>query len=202
MTDSVVKIDRSAEVGSIKLIMGCMYSGKTSKLVSEWEKWTSIGVNVVVINYSGDDRYGSDDYMYTHTERKVPCTKTYLLGDIDESIIENNDVILVNEGQFFPDLKDNVIKWCEQNKKHVVVAGLDSDFERKKFGQMLDLVLVADDVVKVKALCAVCRDGTRGIFTWRKTGGKEQLVIGASNYMAVCRRHYSELSDKQCMTCT
>lgn len=182
--------------GSIKLILGCMYSGKTSELIREKDRWDSIGVNVLIINFAGDNRYGDDDFMYSHSNKKVKCIKVYKLEEVDSQIIDNNRIIMINEGQFFCDLKSHVIEWCEKYKKHIVVAGLDGDFRREKFGHMLDLVTYADEIVKTKALCAMCKNGTEGLFSWRLSDETEQTVIGSSNYIPVCRNHYLDLNKK------
>ena len=183
--------------GSIKLIMGCMYSGKTSELIREWERWNGIDVDVLVINFSGDDIYGDDDFMYSHTKNKAQCVKVMELKDVSENTIIKYNTILINEGQFFPDLKEYVLKWCEEFGKDIVVAGLDGDFKRKKFGDLVELIPLADDIQKMKALCSVCKDGTEAIFSLRLTKEQEQTVIGASNYIPVCRNHYKKLSSEK-----
>lgn len=185
-----------SKCGSIKLIIGCMYSGKTSELIREWERWNSIGVNILVINYTKDDRYGSDDFVYSHNKNKAKCIKVLELKDVSEEIIMSHQIILINEGQFFTDLKDCVIKWCDEYGKHIVISGLDGDFERNTFGDIPKLLPLADDIQKMKALCAICKDGTEAIFSLRLSEEKEQTVIGASNYIPVCRYHYIELSKK------
>ena len=101
------------------------------------------------------------------------------------------DVILINEGQFFPDLY-NVVKNMVENKKHVYICGLDGDFERKKFGQILDLIPLADKIEKLSSLCSLCKNGTRGIFSMRLTKEKTQTVIGSDNYIPVCRNCYED----------
>ena len=182
--------------GSIKLILGCMYSGKTSELIKEKDRWESIGVNILIINFAGDNRYGDDEFMYSHTNRKAKCVKVNTLDEVDQTLINDSQIILINEGQFFCDLKRYVIEWCEKYKKHIVVAGLDGDFRREKFGQMLDLITYSNNVVKMTALCALCKNGTEGLFSWRLSDEIEQTVIGASNYVPVCRYHYLELNKK------
>jgi thymidine kinase len=101
------------------------------------------------------------------------------------------DVILINEGQFFPDLY-SVVKDMVENKKHVYVCGLDGDFERKKFGQILDLIPIADKIEKLSSLCSLCKNGTRGIFSMRLTKEKTQTLIGSDNYIPVCRNCYED----------
>jgi thymidine kinase len=182
--------------GSIKLILGCMYSGKTSELLKDKDRWESIGIKTLIINFAGDNRYGDDSFVYSHSDKKAECIKVNKLEEVEQHFIDNNKIILINEGQFFCDLKHYVLEWCEKYKKHIVIAGLDGDFRREKFGEMLDLVMYANDVVKMKALCAMCKDGTDGLFSWRLSNETDQTVIGATNYIPVCRNHYIGLIKK------
>ena len=94
-----------------------------------------------------------------------------------------------NEGQFFPDLEEFVEKMLEQKKK-IYICGLDGDFERKKFGQILNLIPLCDKVTKLTSLCSLCKNGTPGIFSKRITSEKEQTVVGSDNYIPVCRSCY------------
>lgn len=177
---------------SIRTYIGCMFSGKTSELQREYKRWNNIGKNVVLINYSDDNRYGNDDFVYTHDGQKVPCIKTKKLTDISFDLLNKNDVILVNEGQFFEDLIDFCIMWCEKYSKNIVVCGLDGDFMRRPFGRMNDLISISDEVIKLKAMCKKCNDGTQALFSKRLTKETDYIVIGTDMYMPVCRKHYLE----------
>jgi thymidine kinase len=101
------------------------------------------------------------------------------------------DVILINEGQFFSDLYETVQDMLNYEKK-VYVCGLDGDFERKKFGSILDLIPFCDKITKLTSLCSICRDGTAAIFSMRLTDEKEQTVVGSTNYIPVCRKCYNK----------
>ena len=81
----------------------------------------------------------------------------------------------------------------ELNKK-VYICGLDGDFERKKFGTLLDLIPLCDKVCKLTSLCSLCKDGTPGIFSMRLTKESEQIVVGSDNYIPVCRKCYKKNS--------
>jgi thymidine kinase len=106
-------------------------------------------------------------------------------------LLRKSDVILINEGQFFPDLYEVVVDMLKYNKK-IYISGLDGDFERKKFGSILDLIPLCDNVKKLKSLCSLCKNGTPGIFSMRLTQEKEQTVVGSSNYIPVCRNCYEK----------
>ena len=76
------------------------------------------------------------------------------------------------------------------HNKKVYVCGLDGDFERKKFGQILNLIPLCDKVTKLTSLCSVCKNGAPGIFSKRITLETEQTVVGSDNYIPVCRKCY------------
>jgi thymidine kinase len=186
----------------LELIIGPMFSGKTSRLVELYNQYKFCNMRVSVINHSSDNRY-DDELMSTHDKIKIPCIKTNNLTDIwrthytedlseRDSIINyvnESDVILINEGQFFKDLYDIVVEMLEYNKR-VYVCGLDGDFERKKIGNILDLIPLCDKVTKLTSLCSLCKNGTLGIFSMRLSDEKEQIVIGSDNYIPVCRNCY------------
>jgi thymidine kinase len=189
----------------LEIIVGSMFSQKTSKLVDIYKKCNFCNISVVVLNHSIDNRY-DDELMSTHDKVKIPCIKAERLMDVyiehlnmesneeiprikDKYKVGISEVILINEGQFFPDLEEFVRLMLARGKK-IYVCGLDGDFERKKFGQILDLIPLCDKVTKLTSLCSICKDGTPGIFSKRITNEKEQTVVGSTNYIPVCRSCY------------
>jgi thymidine kinase len=102
-------------------------------------------------------------------------------------------VVLINEGQFFPDLCESVKRLVNLYKSHVYVCGLDGDFQREKFGQLLDLIPLSDKVDKLTSLCVQCKNGTRAIFSHRITNETDQKLIGSSeSYIPLCRKCYEQ----------
>lgn len=194
------------QTGYLEVIIGPMFSSKTTTLLEIYKRCKFCNISVAVINHSVDCRY-DDNLLSSHDEIKIPCIKTdklfYLWSDYNSEnyediplfaekyLIATSDVILINEGQFFDDLYDFVYELLKKGKK-IYVCGLDGDFERKKFGQILDLIPLCDKVNKLSSLCSICRDGTPGIFSMRLTDEKEQTLVGSSNYIPVCRKCYSE----------
>jgi thymidine kinase len=196
------------ESAYLEIILGSMYSGKTSRLVEIYKQCKFCNISVVVINHSIDTRY-DDELLSTHDKIKIPCIKTEKLFDIypydlnlekgvqnipritDKFKIVACEVILINEGQFFPDLEE-FVKILLTNDKKVYVCGLDGDFERKKFGQILNLIPLCDKVTKLTSLCSVCKNGAPGIFSKRITLETEQTVVGSDNYIPVCRKCYNK----------
>ena len=188
------------ETAYLEIIIGGMYAGKTSRLVEIYKQCNFCNIPVTVINHSIDNRYG-DDMLSTHDQIKIPCIKTEHLFDIltdlknekmDNFMLATSNVILINEGQFFDDLVD-FVKLLLVNGKKIYVCGLDGDFERKKFGNILDLIPLCDKVNKLTSLCSICRDGTPAIFSMRLTAEKEQTIVGSDNYIPVCRKCYKQV---------
>ena len=154
----------------------------------------------LVINFIGDKRY-SDTNMSTHDKNEIPCVFTEKLFELQKSSSpqdnpDNNDVILINEGQFFPDLIEFVNVYLNQKNKMIYICGLDGDYKKEKFGNLLDLIPQADNYRKLKALCINCRDGTRASFTFRVSSEKKQTLIGSDEYIPVCRECYNMLNQK------
>jgi thymidine kinase len=194
------------ENGYLEIILGSMYSKKTTTLINIYNQCTFCNIPVAVINHSYDTRY-HDTLLSTHDKQMIPCIQTSNITNIwdynsvDKSFTQNAQyhlqlrlakVILINEAQFFEkdDIYNCVFSMLENNKK-VYVCGLDGDFQRKKFGHILDLIPLCDKVTKLTSLCSVCKDGTPGIFTSRLTSEKMQTLIGSDNYIPVCRKCYS-----------
>ena len=182
--------------GYLELILGPMFSGKTTQIIQIYNNYTYIGKKVAVINFAEDTRY-HDTMLSTHDRKMIPC----ILSDniIDNwtnpenkyyTEINDADVILINEGQFFKGLKDIVLNMVEQKNKIVYICGLDGDFKREKFGQMLELIPYCDKVSKLTSLCSQCRNGKKALFSSRVSNETEQVVIGSDNYKPLCRACY------------
>lgn len=195
----------SNAAGYLELIIGPMFCGKTSKILEIYKQCKFCNIPVSIINHTIDKRY-HDTMLSTHDKVMAPCLQANKLSDIwtnigfiesgnqsdkyANNLLRSSDVILINEGQFFSDLYEVVVDMLNNNKK-VYVCGLDGDFERKKFGNILDLIPLCDKVNKLTSLCSLCRDGTPGIFSMRLTTETEQTVVGSDNYIPVCRKCYS-----------
>jgi len=178
----------------LELILGPMFSGKTSRLLEIYKQCTFCNISVAVINHSSDTRYDNQTMLSTHNQQKIPCYSfDFLSGIVTHPDISQQEVILINEGQFFQDLVPITQILLNQGKK-IYIAGLDGDFQRKKFGPLLDLVPLCDKVTKLTSLCSHCRDGTLAIFSLRLSQEKQQTLVGADNYIPVCRACYDNHS--------
>jgi len=171
----------------LELIIGPMFSGKASRLVDIYKQCKFCNIPVSVVNHSIDTRY-HDTMLSTHDKVMIPCIKAKCITDILD-ILATSQVIIINEGQFFEDLYTTVVSLLSQGKK-IYVGGLDGDFERKKFGHILDLIPMCDKVTKLTSLCSICKDGKSGIFSKRLTMETEQTIVGSDSYIPVCRSCY------------
>jgi len=173
----------------LEIIVGPMFSGKTSKLLEVYKQCKFCDIPVTIINYDLDKRY-HDTMLSSHDKIMAPCIQANKLSEIKYNTeVINSEVILINEGQFFEDLYEVVLDMLNCGKK-IYIAGLDGDFERKKFGLILDLIPLCDKVIKLTSLCSICKNGTLAIFSMRLSKETQQTVIGSDNYIPVCRNCY------------
>jgi thymidine kinase len=193
MNKNMPSLNKNNECGYLEIFIGPMFSGKTSKLIDLYKQYSFCNIPLAVINHSSDTRY-DDTMLSTHDKVMIPCIQTSYLARITNDM-DNVEVILINEGQFFEDLYDFVVDMLKFNKK-IYVSGLDGDFKREKFGKILDLIPLCDKVTKMTSLCSLCKNGTPGLFSMRLTNEKEQMLIGSSNYIPVCRFCYEENEQK------
>ncbi|CAG7883354.1 unnamed protein product [Brassica rapa] len=183
----------SAPPGEIHVVVGPMFSGKTTTLLRRILSERESGKKVAVIKSDKDDRYCAESIV-THDGEKFPCWALPDLNSFKErfgfdAYRNQLDVIGIDEAQFFGDLYEFCREAADKEGKTVIVAGLDGDYLRRRFGSVLDLVPVADTVTKLASRCEVC--GKRASFTLRKTEEREtELIGGAEVYMPVCRSHY------------
>ena len=192
---STASSTRATPHGYLELILGSMFSGKTSYLLDVYKKCMFCNIPVAVINYAADDRYTSEPMLSTHDKQMIPCILATTISDAiqnNSEMIARVETILINEGQFFPDIEDQVKQLVEVGNKRVYICGLDGDFERKPIGSLLQLVPFSDHIIKLKSLCSLCRDGTPGVFSFRTSREVDQVVIGSSNYVPLCRGCYQK----------
>lgn len=176
---------------SLTIIMGNMFSGKSSELIRRLKRYRIIERKIVVINSSKDTRC-DEQVLKTHDNVLFPCIK---VDHISHCIIHKSfcdaDIVAIDEAQFFENLYE-FVQMCLFLKKSVILAGLDGDYKQRKFGELLDCIPLADKVIKLSALCMDCNDGTAGPFTKRIIKNEKLELVGGNNiYKAVCRKHLS-----------
>ena len=180
-------------MAEIHLIIGPMFSGKTTELLRVAKRLRSINLKVLLINYEEDTRYSCTE-MKTHDKEGLPCIFTKNLFEID---ISDYDIICINEAQFFTRLYE----YCEYAlhlNKSVYIAGLDGDYKQEKFGEVLDIIPLCNNIIKLHAFCKICGDGTPAHFTERLTNETEIKLIGSEDmYIPVCRKHLNLKQNKR-----
>jgi thymidine kinase len=185
--------------GYLELIIGPMYAGKSTELLRIINRYKCLNKNIVVINHILNNRYGSTELTTHNKEKYDNCINLSRLTSLENENTYNFDkidVIIIEELQFFPDAFDVIIDWCDNHQKIIIIAGLDGDFMRNPFGDVLRLIPHADKVTKLNALCKKCGDGTLAHFTRRKTKNDELTLIGSDAiYEAVCRFHYLKIDE-------
>ncbi|NXV03860.1 KITH protein, partial [Cettia cetti] len=169
--------------GQIQVIFGPMFSGKSTELMRRVRRFQLAQYRCLLVKYAKDTRYSSSG-VSTHDRRALPAG---LLKDVYQEAL-GAAVIGIDEGQFFPD----IVEFCETMAnagKTVIVAALDGTFQRKAFGSILNLVPLAESVVKLNAVCMECfREAS---YTKRLGAEREVEVIGgADKYHSVCRACY------------
>ncbi|XP_038067141.1 thymidine kinase, cytosolic-like [Patiria miniata] len=177
-----------AKPGQIQVIFGPMFSGKTTELLRRIKRFEIANYSCLVIKYAKDDRYDKEG-VATHDRQVTKAVSTERLYDLIDRT-EDQDVIGIDEGQFFPDCVQFAEEMANQGKI-VVVAALDGTFQRKGFGDILNLVPIAENVIKLNAVCMVCYQ--EASYT-KRMGAETQVEVigGADKYMAVCRECFNK----------
>lgn len=183
----------------IEIILGCMFSGKSTEMMRRCSREEIIGKKVLYVNHEFDTRTGN--FVQTHTQHRKDAIKLSKLNDLSDNTFLQYDVIGIDEGQFFPDLLEFVLK-CEKHNKTVIISGLDGDSNRKPFGQILDCIPLCNSVVKLTAMDMVDKDGSEGIFSLRiDDDNKNQILVGAQDkFLAVSRKNYIQYNNNNTNT--
>jgi len=175
----------------IEIILGCMFSGKSTELLRRCNRYKAIGKNILLINHTNDTR--TENKIKTHnniTQEAVKLNKLSELFSDHSKLLNEADVIGIDEAQFFDDLH-NFVEKAESYNKIIIISGLDGDSNRKPFGEILMCIPLCDEVVKLTAMDMLCHDGTPAIFTKRISEDKQQVCVGSNDkYLAVSRQNY------------
>lgn len=185
-SDTVPLPETKSTHGWLELIIGPMFAGKSSELLRRLRRYELARQSVIYIKYVHDTRYETEGrQVITHDRVGRPAYAVERLSELD-STINAYQVIGIDEGQFMEDLVEFCTKWSDAGKI-VIVAALDSTFQRKPFGSVIELIPVAEHVDKLTAVCVIC--GNDASFSHRLPGnGTEVEKIGGSDlYQALCR---------------
>lgn len=177
----------SPNTGSIEVIVGSMYSGKTEELIRRLRRAQIARQRVEIFKPAIDDRYARDQIV-SHSELRIPSRA---IKDAKEILryAHEAQVIGIDEGQF---LGADLVAVCQKlarRGKRVIVAGLDQDYAARPFEPMPALLAVAEYITKTLAICMVCGAPANRTYRKKKRAGLV-LVGGADLYEARCRRCY------------
>jgi thymidine kinase len=185
---------RGVRPGSVEVITGSMFSGKTEELIRRLRRAQFAGLKVVIFKPALDKRY-SETRVVSHDERSIISTPVNNSSSI-LLLAGDADVIAIDEAQFFD---NSVVEVCSQladTGKRIIIAGLDMDFMGKPFGPMPGLMAIAEDVTKVHAICMRC--GNLALYSYRKTDESQVVLLGEKNlYEPLCRSCYNAAVKKQ-----
>jgi len=180
-------INSPKKQGSIEVVTGSMFSGKTEELIRRLKRAKIARQKVEIFKPAMDIRY-AEDALVSHDENAIRSTPVdnssnilLLSGDVD--------VVGVDEAQFFDQgLVDVVIKLANMGLR-VIIAGLDMDFKGKPFGPVPGLMAVADYVTKVHAICVRC--GSIAQYSHRISEMEQTVLLGEKDvYEPLCRNCY------------
>lgn len=175
----------------LELILGCMFSGKSSELIKRIRMHKLLGSNVLCITHNSDVRYMKEKVV-SHDLQCEDAVSLANLADIyKHPTYTKANVICIEEGQFFNDLYEQVQLIVERDNKHVIVSALDGNYQRCPYEQVLCLIPFAESVIKLNALCLFCKDGTPAAFSKRIVKDDALVLVGGSeSYASVCRKHF------------
>lgn len=190
LENSVIEIGKR---GSIEVITGSMFSGKTEELIRRLRRAQYAGLKVEIFKPSIDNRY-SETRVVSHDENSIVSTPVdnasailLLAGEVK--------VIGIDEAQFFDNSIVDICNKLADNGIRVVIAGLDMDFMGNPFGPMPALLAIAEYVTKVHAICMRC--GNLAQYSYRKSDEAQVVVLGEKDkYEPLCRRCYNKAFGK------
>lgn len=178
----------------IDLITGPMFSGKSTELVRRLVILGEAGFKVAYVNSIVDTRQKISHNKVFSNDGNLPFKKYKVeaLYSIQSELMDN-DVIGIDEGQFFTELFQFCVDMCERYGKKIIVGGLISDFRRQRFGQMSDLIHVCDTIVKLTSFCKPCAESKQfvpALFSRRVNNANQVAIcVGAEEaYVPTCRQ--------------
>lgn len=180
--------------GYLSLILGPMFSGKSTKLIQIINKYKTLNKKMLIIKPSIDNRYTTTADICTHNMQTQSCIcidhlALDIVFDMDDYTTSN--IIIIEEGQFFENIYQTICQMLT-DKKLIYISALNGDSNRELFGDIYKLIPICDNIEFLQSLCLDCSDGTPAIFSKRLNTNNQNkiLVAGSTEYKAVCRHHY------------
>jgi thymidine kinase len=180
--------------GTVEVITGSMFSGKTEELIRRLRRAKFAGLSVEIFKPAIDKRY-SEIHVVSHDDKVIVSTPVenassilLLAGDVD--------VVGIDEAQFFDMSLVDVCNRLADNGARVIVAGLDMDFMGKPFGPIPGLLATAEHITKVHAICVRC--GNLAQYSFRKSAVESVVLLGEKDlYEPLCRECYNGVTKNQ-----
>ena len=184
-------IHNKKKVGSIEVIAGSMFSGKTEELIRRLKRAKIARQSVEIFKPEIDVRYSKTDVV-SHDENSIQSTPVSNSANI-LLLSGNVDVIGIDEAQFFDKGLVEVVTKLANMGIRIIVAGLDMDFKGEPFGPIPELMAVADHITKVHAICVNC--GNIAQFSHRLSAKEQIVLLGEKDvYEPLCRGCFRELN--------
>ena len=181
-------LEIAKKAGSIEVICGSMFSGKTEELIRRMKRAQFAKQKVEIYKPCIDVRY-SEDQVVSHDSHSIPSIPIDTPAKMLE-ISNDVEVVGIDEAQFFDDTLVDVVQTLANKGIRVIIAGLDTDFLGKPFGPMPALMAVAEDIQKVHAICVKC--GSPANHSHRLSASDELVVLGETDiYEPLCRHCYN-----------
>jgi thymidine kinase len=187
-------IHNRKKVGSIEVIAGSMFSGKTEELIRRLKRAKIARQTVEIFKPDIDVRYSKNEVV-SHDENSIQSTPVGNSANI-LLLSANVDVIGIDEAQFFDKGLVDVVTKLANLGIRVIVAGLDMDFKGIPFGPIPEIMAVADHITKVHAICVKC--GNIAQFSHRLSAKEQTVLLGEKDvYEPLCRGCFREIHDNQ-----
>jgi thymidine kinase len=184
-------INNKKKVGSIEVIAGSMFSGKTEELIRRLKRAKIARQSVEIFKPDIDVRYSKTEVV-SHDENSIQSTPVSNSANI-LLLSGNVDVIGIDEAQFFDKGLVEVVTKLANMGIRVIIAGLDMDFKGIPFGPIPELMAVADHITKVHAICVKC--GNIAQFSHRLSAKEQIVLLGEKDvYEPLCRGCFRELN--------
>ena len=186
-------IDKKHMRGSVEVICGSMFSGKTEELLRRLKRVKIAKQTVEIFKPVIDVRFSAEEVV-SHDRNSIISTPVDHSSNI-MLLSSGTDVVGIDEAQFFDMGLVNVCQQLADQGVRVIVAGLDMDFKRVPFGPIPALCAIADDVTKVHAICVRC--GSLANYSHRIVAGEKQVMLGEmEEYIPLCRVCYNKETAK------
>lgn len=180
--------------GCINLILGPMFSGKSTELLRNIRRFNFKKMSTVVVAFELDNRYSEQERVVTHDKFEYPAIKCRTIYSIMDRL-KDYEVIGIDEGQFYPDL----VEACEELAKLgkvVFISALSGNFKREAFDVIARIIPKCESIQHILAICYNCKNDAN--YTLRLSLEEDEIVIGGDNmYKPACRKCFMNYQKSQ-----